>query len=230
MPPVDTELDQAPVSRPPGRGLGVFTWLLAALALLAFGAVGTWWWSQRGTSADAGPDLSPEALDARLLEAEQAVASLRRNQQGIDQRLVDTQARTGLLREEVLGVGQRAAILEDSLRALSAQASEGREALRLDEVELLLSLAQARLQVAGDLGGAIRATALAHEALAPLTSPQYISLRQTVAEGQPLTRETWEEMNVEFVKFFGGHKPARTAIGCTLLGIDVEMDAVARLP
>ena len=47
---------------------------------------------------------------------------------------------------------------------------------------------------------------------------------------QPLTSETWAEMNVEFVNFFGSHKPARTAIGCTLLGLDVEMDAVVLLP
>jgi 2-iminobutanoate/2-iminopropanoate deaminase len=47
---------------------------------------------------------------------------------------------------------------------------------------------------------------------------------------QPLTLETWQEMNVEFTKFFGSHKPARTAIGCTLLGINVEMDAVALVP
>lgn len=181
MPPVDTEQDETVISRSPGRGPGLFGWLLGALVLVAVGTGGAWWWSQRGATPADGPDLSPEALDARLLEAEQAVASLRRNQQGIEQRVVDTQARTGLLREEVLGVGQRAAILEENLRELSTQAAEGAQALRLDEVELLLGLAQARLVVAGDKEGAIRATALAQQALAPLTDPQFISLRQTIA-------------------------------------------------
>lgn len=46
---------------------------------------------------------------------------------------------------------------------------------------------------------------------------------------QPLDMHTWGEMNTEFVKFFNGHKPARTAIGCTLLNLDVEMDAIVRL-
>lgn len=182
MPPVDTEHDDSPVSPSSRRGPGVLAWLLALAVLAALVAGGAWWWSQRGTVAEAGPDLSPEALDARLLEAEQAIASLRRNQQGIDQRLTDTASRTRLLREEVLGVGQRAALLEDSVRELSTEAAEGVEALRLDEVELLLGLAQARLAADADTAGAIRATTLAQQALAPLTDPQFISLRQTIAQ------------------------------------------------
>lgn len=179
---MDTVLADTPDLPPARRRFGAMGWLLllAVALLLAWG--GWRWWQGRGATDAATPDLSPEALDERLIAAEQAVASLRRNQQGLDQRLTDTRARTSLLREEVLGVGERAAILEDSLRELSAQAGGGREALRLDEVELLLSLAQARLEVAGDLAGAIRATALAHAALAPLTDPQYINLRQTVAQ------------------------------------------------
>lgn len=179
---MDTVLDDTSVSPAPRRRFGALGWLLV-LGVVAAAAIGGWRLWQAGREAmQAGPDLSPEALEARLFDAEQALTTLRRTQQGMDQRVADAQARAGLLREEVLGVGQRAAILEDSLRELSAQASEGRDALRLDEVELLLSLAQARLQVAGDLPGAIRATALAHEALAPLTSPAWINLRQTVAE------------------------------------------------
>lgn len=182
MPPVDTEHDDSPVSSPSRRGPGALAWLLALAVLAALVAGGAWWWSQRGAASDAGPDLSPEALDARLLEAEQAIASLRRNQQGIDQRLTDTASRTRLLREEVLGVGQRAALIEDSVRELSTEAAVGVEALRLDEVELLLGLAQARLAADADIAGAIRATTLAQQALAPLTDPQYISLRQTIAQ------------------------------------------------
>lgn len=179
---MDTELEDSADSRRARGGAGAFGWLLALLLLTAAAAGGWWWWSLRQAPAEAGPDLSPQALDARLLEVEQATAALRRNQQGIEQRLSDTQARTGLLREEVLGVGQRAAIVEDNLREFTAQASEGAEALRLDEVELLLGLAQARLVVSGDTEGAIRSLALAQQALAPLTDPQYINLRQTIAQ------------------------------------------------
>ena len=181
-PAVDTVLEPRPESPDARRPSGALGWLLLLLVVAAL-AAGAWYaWRTLGTEAPEGPDLSPEALDARLLDAEQAVVTLRRTQQGLDQRLTDTTARTGLLREEVLGVGQRAALLEDSLRELSAQASEGREALRLDEAELLLSLAQARLDVAGDLPGAIRATAMARDTLEPLTDPQFINLRQTLGQ------------------------------------------------
>lgn len=179
---MDTELDDSPDSRRARGGARASGWLLALLLVAVAAVAGWWWWSHRPAPADAGPDLSPQALDARLLEVEQASAALRRNQQGIEQRLADTQARTGLLREEVLGVGQRAAIVEDNLREFTAQASEGAETLRLDEVELLLGLAQARLVVSGDAEGAIRSLALAQQSLAPLTDPQYINLRQTIAQ------------------------------------------------
>lgn len=179
---MNTVLEQSHDSPAPRRAFGALGWLLV-LAVLAAGGYGAWRaWQLFVPVAQEGPDLSPEALDARLLDAEQAVITLRRTQQGLDQRLTDTTARTGLLRDEVLGVGQRAAILEDSLRELSAQAGEGREALRLDEAELLLSLAQARLGIAGDLAGAIRATALAREVLEPMTDPQFISIRQTLGQ------------------------------------------------
>ena len=144
-PTVNNVPDPTPGTPPARRAFGALGWLLLAAVLVAVAWGGWRGWQALTPAPDQGPDLSPEALDARLLAAEQALVSLRRTHQGLDQRLTDTTARTGLLRDEVLGVGQRAAILEDSLRDLSLQASEGREALRLDEVELLLSLAQARL-------------------------------------------------------------------------------------
>ena len=179
---MDNSLDHSPDSPPPRRSSGALGWLLL-LAVLAAGGYGVWLaWQAFKPTAEAGPDLSPEALDSRLLDAEQSVTTLRRTQQTLEQRLADTTARTGLLREEVLGVGQRAAILEDSLRELAAQSGEGRQSLRLDEAELLLSLAQARLGIAGDLDGAIQATALAREVIEPLTEPSFINLRQTLAQ------------------------------------------------
>lgn len=178
---MDTEHDDLPQDHR-RRGAGFLAWLLALALLAVTAGGGWWWWARQAAPVDTGPDLSPEALDARLLETEQGTASLRRNLQSIDQRLGDTQARTGLLREEVLGLGQRAAILEDNLREVTSQAAEGAQALRLDEVELLLGLAQARLVVAGDIDGAVRSLVLAQQALAAMTDPQFISLRQTLAQ------------------------------------------------
>ena len=47
---------------------------------------------------------------------------------------------------------------------------------------------------------------------------------------QPLNRATFDEMNGVYSKYFGEHKPARTTVGSTLLGIDVEIDCIVKLP
>lgn len=44
---------------------------------------------------------------------------------------------------------------------------------------------------------------------------------------QDLNEENFRAMNAVYAEFFGEHKPARTTIGCQLLNMDVEIDAVA---
>jgi len=45
---------------------------------------------------------------------------------------------------------------------------------------------------------------------------------------QDLNADTFREMNEVYGEFFGSHKPARATVGCDLLGMDVEIEAVAR--
>ena len=47
---------------------------------------------------------------------------------------------------------------------------------------------------------------------------------------QDLNPETFREMNEVYGAFFGDHKPARATVGCDLLGMDVEIEAVAIRP
>jgi len=171
----------SPDTVPRQRGI---VWLLLALALAAAALLAWKLWpgATADASADAPVDLSPEALDARLLQAESAITSVRRVQESTNQRLTDTSARTGLLRDEVLGVTQRAALIEDSVRELSSTRNEGVAALRMDEAELLLTMAAERLQLANDTAGAIRATELADSVLSALRDPALLNLRQTLAQ------------------------------------------------
>ncbi len=47
---------------------------------------------------------------------------------------------------------------------------------------------------------------------------------------QQITESNFAEMNEAFAEIFGGHKPARTAVGCQLLNIDVEIDCIVKVP
>lgn len=166
----------------PRRRLPEALWLLLAIGLIVAALLAWKTWSSRLAPVEAVVDLSPEALDARLLQAEASIASLRRGQEALNQKLIDTRARTGLLRDEVLAITQRSSLLEDSVRELSNGHRDGIAALRLDEVEVLLTLAQQRLQLAGDLPGAVRATELAEGVLSSQRDPSLLDLRQTLAQ------------------------------------------------
>jgi uroporphyrin-3 C-methyltransferase len=160
-------------------------WVLVAIAVL-LAALAAWRaWSQaphrRAAAADE-VDLSAEALDARLLAVESAQENARRALAAQEQGLVDTRARTGLLRDEVLALTQRASLLEDSVRDAAQGSRDGIGALRLDEVQLLLTIAQQRLQLTGDLAGAIRASELADGVLSTQRDPELVDLRQTLAQ------------------------------------------------
>lgn len=196
---------------------------LLLLAVVAAGGAAAYVYGPWFKPAPTTPDvLSPEALDRRLLEAEQALAGMRRSQQSIDQRVTDTRARTDLLRDEVLGVSQRSAIIEDNVRELAAANRDSRDALRLDEAELLLGLAQTRLQVAGDLAGAVHATALAETALAALTDPQWVNLRQTLADELAALRSLPADPRMQAARELDALEAALPELAAPSAGFDVE--------
>ena len=117
------------------------------------------------------------ALDAR-------VESLRQAQRAQAQRLQQAEATNRVLRDELLGIGQRAALLEDSVSKLADPGRNGAQALRLDEIELLLGIGQQRLRLHDDIDGARRALALAAPLLDGLDDPAYLNLRQALAQEQ----------------------------------------------
>ena len=65
-----------------------------------------------------------------------------------------------------------------------AQRAGGAQALRLDEIELLLGIGQQRLRLDDDIDGARRALALAAPLLDGLDDPAYLNLRQALAQEQ----------------------------------------------
>jgi len=173
----------APDSLPPrparARSSGAAIFWSIALLLLAVGAWRGWsWWQASQSSADDAVASAAQRLDA--LEAR--VDALRGDQRAQAQRVQQADATNRVLRDELLGIGQRAALLEDSVAKLADPERHGSQALRLDEVELLLSQGQQRLLLAGDLDGARRAYALATGLLGGVDDPAYLSLRQALVQ------------------------------------------------
>ena len=169
----------APSPSPPRRSRAG-SLLLLALVLLALAAAGGWaWqhWQQAQARASAAADARQSAMAARL-------DALRATQRAQAQRLQQAEATNRLLRDELLGIGQRAALLEDSVSRLADPDRHGAQALRLDELELLLAIGQQRLRLDDDVEGAHRALALAAPLLAGIDDPAYLSLRQTLAQEQ----------------------------------------------
>jgi len=180
IPPHDVPALNAPlpVSTAAPRRSSALAWLLLLFALPLASWLG-WraWQSQRDEQRlqAANQAQRVEALESRL-------DALRRDQRAQAQRLQQADATNRVLRDELIGIAQRAALLEDSLVKLADPERSGAQALRLDEVELLLAQGRQRLQIAGDLDGARRLYALAAQLLDGIADPAYLGLRQVLAQ------------------------------------------------
>ncbi len=161
--------------------------LLFGLALLLLLATGGWRaWQWRNARIDAERVHASEF--ARQWQAvESRINALRKDQRAQAQRLQQADATNRILREELLGLDQRAALLEDSVRRLGDPERHGVQALRLDEVVLLLGQGEQRLRLAGDLDGARRAYALAADVLSEVASTRLgdagmLNVRQSLVQ------------------------------------------------
>lgn len=156
-------------------------WLLLVVAVAAVGVALLlgWraWQNYQATQLQAA-----QAQQQRWDGTQQMLETLRRDQRLANERLQDAAATNRVLRDEMLGLSQRSALLEDTVQKLADPNRHGAQALRLDEVELLLRLGQQRLSIAGDADGARRAYALANGALNGIDDPGYLNLRQALVQ------------------------------------------------
>ncbi len=165
----------APAPAPSRNGVAI------ALGLLLAAAAGGWLWHVAQERAER--EARAEAEAAQQLDAVRSrVDSLRRDVRGHSQRLQQADATNRVLRDELIGMGQRATVLEDQVAKLADASRHGAQALRLDEAELLLTMGEQRLRLAGDLDGARRAYALAAGVLQGVDSPAALNLRQALAQ------------------------------------------------
>ncbi|MFT4257321.1 MAG: uroporphyrinogen-III C-methyltransferase [Pseudoxanthomonas sp.] len=168
-------MDDAP-DKPVSRRL---LWWAIGIALLALAAWRGWaMWQQRETRQTD----RLTAAEQRIAAQEERITALRADLRGQAQRLQDAAATNRVLRDEVLALSTRGALLEESVSRLADPSRHGAQALRLDEAELLLSLAAQRLEIAGDVEGARRAYALASGVLDGIDDPRLLNLRQALAQ------------------------------------------------
>lgn len=168
-------------STSPRRTFGAGRLIALAILVLVVGLAawrGWAWWQARGEGKRQEQAMTVQRLEALEARAE----ALRRDQRAQAQRLLDAAATNRVLRDEVLGLGQRGALLEESVAKLTDPDRHGAQALRLDEVELLLSLAAQRLEIAHDPAGARRAYALAAGVLDGLDDHRLLNLKQALAQ------------------------------------------------
>ncbi|OAX67500.1 hypothetical protein A6R71_02845 [Xanthomonas translucens pv. arrhenatheri] len=175
-----TEISSTP--RRSTRWIWLLLVLVLVLAMLAALALAGWrgwdWWQARNARALA--EQSETQLQLQALQ--QNLDTLRRDQRATAQRVQDAASTNRVLRDEMLGLSQRSALLEDNVAKLADSNRHGAQALRLDEVELLLSQGRQRLDVAGDAQGARRAYALASGVLEGVDDPRYLNLRQVLLQ------------------------------------------------
>lgn len=170
-------MSTTPASPAPRRS-SAWPWLFLLALLAVAGWWGWQWWQAQQVErqvAEVDTRQRVEAFDERL-------GALRRDQRAQAQRLQQADATNRVLRDELLGIGERAALIEDSVARFSDPDRHGAQALRLDETELLLTMASQRLAISGDLDGARRAYALAAGVLAGIDDPAYLSLRQSLIQ------------------------------------------------
>lgn len=173
--------DTVPATSVPARrrGRGGLVLLFLVLLVGAVGAGYVYVELQRARSAAAdGEDWRREvqSIDARLAALDRQLTQLDGGRRSLDERIAEVASNQRVIRQELLGMGERAATIEDAVARLSDQRLRGETALKLNEIEGLLVLAEQRLQLARDPEGARLALRLAASALDSLEDPLYAGL------------------------------------------------------
>ncbi len=120
--------------------------------------------------------------DARMLANTNAMADLKADRQETLRKIEDTQQKFDGLEKEFSGLRQQVADGLTQIDRISEEISGGRKRFELAAVEHLLTLANDRLLISGDVRGTLIALEAADARLARLADPQMFAVRAALSE------------------------------------------------
>ena len=177
---------ESPAPAAPRRRLGLLT--LVVLVVLAAAAWFAWQaWRQQGAAVDdkvavrAAQEAEIVGLRQQVEGFDSAISALGAQRGALRDRLNDSEASNRRLQEQIGGLSQRVEQLESAVTRLSRQQVSGRDAMLLDDTEMLLQLAAQRYELLHDMAGASRALALASRTLDGVGDASYAGVRQRIA-------------------------------------------------
>ena len=171
-------LPVGPVAAPPRRASPLL-WIIA-LALIAAMAGVLWWQTTTSNSSAAGANAEMQRLSAQVDALTHTVAQLHGNADTLRARLDDGDKVDKSAREQLLGLAERARLLEDAIANLADKRLSGRDALALDEAEMLLTLGVERYALFHEAVAAIAAYRLADTALSEVEDAAFSTVRQSI--------------------------------------------------
>jgi uroporphyrin-3 C-methyltransferase len=171
-------MDDTPVIDPPApdkpRKLYVLVRLAVLFVVVAIG-FGVWWATRDAHREDAQTQRTQfEALTHEVAQLHSTLDTLRGRQEDSDK--VDKS-----VREQLLGLDRRIKLVEDSIANLADKRLSARDALTLDEAELLLTLGGERFVLFHDVAAAVAAYRQADLALSEVADVAFATVRQSVA-------------------------------------------------
>ncbi len=178
--PEDAPQAPAPQTRRSGLGVGILA-LLVALGAAA--GVGYVWYEQQAQIlvearvAEIGREVERSARDLeRLVDS---VDELTRVDRDLD---ADISALTTRIDQDFEAVPQRLTRVETTLEKVPGISEKARSAWLRSEAEYFLRLANAQLNLAGNVGVSLRALELADEQLRDLADPALTPVREAISD------------------------------------------------
>src|SRR5579875_2826723 len=166
-------------ARPPRRRMPAASVLALVLAVIALLLAGYGYWSERRLARDTARRAGP--VESRLSALEQTLAARTQQDQAYDHRLAVLESGLDGIRSDLHGLEQRTGNLETAFATLSGQQASAHDALLLDDAAMLLRTGQQRYELFHDADGALKAYALAIQALGQVRDPAYAPVRAAAA-------------------------------------------------